>query len=135
MDYNNKNISTTKPFSQQEHFHSKTIFTAINKTTFTTRPLSQQEHFPSKTTFTTRPYSQQDIHKTIFTTRKHETRTAVAVLPVGVSAVGTPGTSGNVRSVTASLIGPHPAALCARIAYLESQRNQKNSVGIDRPCK
>ena len=99
MDYNNKNISTTKPFSQQEHFHSKTIFTAINKTTFT--------------------------NKTIFTTRKHKTRTAVAVLPVGVSAVGTPGTSGNVRSVTASLIGPHPAALCARIAYLESQRNQK----------
>jgi hypothetical protein len=105
MDYNNKNISTTKPFSQQEHFHSKTIFTAINKTAFTTRPFSQPDH----------------IHnKTIFTTRKHETRTAVAVLPVGVSAVGTPGTSGNVRSVTASLIGPHPAALCARIAYLKS---------------
>ena len=50
MDYNNKNISTTKPFSQQEHFHSKTIFTTINKTTFTTRP-----------------YSQQDIHNKIFT--------------------------------------------------------------------
>ena len=71
MDYNNKNISTTKPFSQQEHFHSKTIFTTINKTTFTTRPLSQPDPFHNKTIFTTR-YSQQDIHRTIFTTRKHE---------------------------------------------------------------
>jgi hypothetical protein len=70
MDYNNKNISTTKPFSQQEHFHSKTIFTAINKTTFTTRLFSQQEHFSqpdpfhNQTVFTTRPYSQQENMKT-----------------------------------------------------------------------
>ena len=73
MDYNNKNISTTKPFSQQEHFHSKTIFTAINKTTFTTRPLSQQDQFHNQTLFTTRPFSQPDRfhHKTIFTTRPY----------------------------------------------------------------
>ena len=111
---------TTRTFPQQNHFRNKSIFTARPFSQQSTRPLSQQDHIHSKTKFTT---------------RKHETRTAVAVLPVGVSAVGTPGTSGNVRSVTASLIGPHPAALCARIAYLESQRNQKNSVGIDRPCK
>ena len=63
MDYNNKNISTTKPFSQQEHFHSKTIFTAINKTTFTTRLFSQQDHFSQPDPF---------HNKTIFTTKKHE---------------------------------------------------------------